>query len=128
MLLLVVSCTCASLHRVAVRAGFALLPRPSRRPALLLASLTAGKSPSLCRRPWPCDMAVVPDQSNRLYIPVRPVGHGPFIHLTKVYKLSSKLRINSKNIRSVLFECLGLNLQGKNINCCEMTFSSLLKI
>ena len=79
MLLLVVSCTCASLHRVAVRAGFALLPRPSRRPALLLASLTAGESPSPCRRPWPCDMAVVPDRSNRLYIPVRPVGALLFI-------------------------------------------------
>ena len=39
MLFLVVSCTCAPLHRVAVRASFALLPRPSRRPTLLLANL-----------------------------------------------------------------------------------------
>ena len=54
-LLLVVSCTCASLHRVAVRAGFALLPRPSRCPALLLASVAAGESPSPRRHgpvPW----------------------------------------------------------------------------
>ena len=74
MLFLVVSCTCAPLHRVAVRAGFALLPRPSRRPTLLLASLVAGENLSPRRRPRPGAMAVVSDRSNRLYIPVGPMG------------------------------------------------------
>ena len=56
--------------RVAVRASSAPLPRPSRRPTLLLASLAAGDNPSPRRRPRPGGIAVVSDRCNQLYIPV----------------------------------------------------------
>jgi len=42
--------------------------------------------------------------------------------------LPSKLRKNRKNTKSVSLECLDLNLQGKNVNSCEMTFLLLLNL
>jgi hypothetical protein len=52
----------------------------------------------------------------------------PFYSFVETCRLHNNSRKNPKNTKLVLFECLDLNLQGKNINSCEMTFLPPLKI
>ena len=90
-------------------------------PAPSPAVLAAGESSSPRRRPWPC--------AGPGSVITGLVGGFPaFIHLTKTCRLPSKLRKNPKNTKSVSLECLDLNLQGKNVNSCEMNFLLLLNL
>ena len=120
-----------------------LMPPPRRRPCsarflhvrhpqMVVPCLVGRVGPAPCRRreqfAVPPAMGIVPVRTGLTGCYNRSDWWGcPFIHLAKICRLPNKLRKNPKNTRSVLFECLGLNLQGKNIICCEMILLVTIK-
>jgi len=103
----------------AVCAGSAWPLCTPRRPAPPPADLAAPPAMALCHGSARAGLTGCNNRSDRWL---------PFYSFDETCRLHNNSRKNPKNTKLVLFECLDLNLHGKNINSCEMTLFASIKI